>query len=128
MNTNFNLVKKPKKEDEEIDEEEDIELDEDDDSSKKSSNSSDMKRRMLLIMGVIVAGTIILLLVLYIASLFMNHEYSYDDMEEVMKEAAISYFQDYPEYLPKNNGDIVQVDVANLVAAEKMKDLSTYRR
>lgn len=127
MNTNFNLVKKPKKEDEEIDEEEDIELDEDDDSSKKSSNSSDMKRRMLLIMGVIVAGTIILLLVLYIASLFMNHEYSYDDMEEVMKEAAISYFQDYPEYLPKNNGDIVQVDVANLVAAEKMKDLSTYR-
>ena len=43
-----------------------------------------------------------------------------------MKEPAISYFADHPEHLPQDEGNIVEIDSTNLVAAEKMKDLSEY--
>ena len=128
MSSDFNLVKKPKKEEEEFDEEEDIELDDDESTSKKSSGSNDdARKRLFLLMGIIVGGTVVLLIILYIASLFTNKNYSYDDMESIMKEAAISYFADYPDYLPKDDGDIVEVDTANLVVAGKMKALAEYR-
>ncbi len=124
-----NLVKKPKKDENDFDDEdEDIELDDDSSSSKSSSIVDDaMKKRLFMLMGVIIGVTILLLIILWIASLFTSRNYTYDDMETVMKDAAISYFADYPDYLPQNEGEIVEVDVANLVAAGKMKDLSEYR-
>ena len=123
---NGNLVKKPKKdEDDFVDEEEDIELD-DDTPSKKSSGGDDARKKLFLLMGIIVGGTLLLLLILYIASLFTSKNYSYEDMEQIMKDAAISYFADYPDSLPQNDGDVVEIDAANLVYAGKMKDLSEY--
>lgn len=137
---NGNLVRKPKKDDTEFEEEEveDIELDEDNhddqddydddnNSSSRSSKESDPKKRLFLLMGVIVAGTILLLLILFIASLFSSKRYDYDDMETILKEAAISYFADYPESLPQQDNEIVEIDSSNLVYAGKMKDLSEYR-
>ena len=126
--SSFNLVKKPKKNDDFEDEEEDIELDDDRPSKKKkSSGGDDPKSKLLLLMGVIIIGTLLLLLILWIASLFADRNLSYDDMETVMKEAAISYFADYPQYLPQNDGDVVEVPADNLVIAEKMKPLTEYR-
>lgn len=127
MSSDFNLVKKPKKEEVEYDEEEDIELDDDSSSQHKASDDASRKR-LFKMMGFIVLATVILLLVLWIASLFTNKNYTYDDIEEVMKNAAISYFADYPDYLPQSEGQIVEVDVSNLVAAGKMKALAEYRK
>ncbi len=125
-----NLVKKPKKDEDDFeDEEEEIELEEEDSSSSSHSKASDddMKKRLFLLMGVIVGGVLLLLLILFIASIFTSKNYEYSDVEEVMKNAAESYFKDYPDYLPKNEGDIVEVNVANLVAAGKMKEIYEYR-
>lgn len=130
---NGNLVKKPNKDEAEyeVEEEEDIELDDDDDdrssSSSKRSSDVDPKKRLFLLMGIIVGATVLLLLILYIASLFTNKKYDYDDMETILKEAAISYFADYPESLPQKDQEIVEIDSSNLVYAGKMKELSTYR-
>jgi len=128
---NENLVKKPKKDEEEIiEEEEEIELDDDDDESSSSDNKKkddDLKKRMFLLMGIIVGGVIILLLILYIASLFTSKNYTYEDMETVLKDAAVAYFVDHPDQLPKSDGDAVIVDSSNLVYEGKMKDLSEYR-
>lgn len=124
-----NLVKKPKKDEEEYEEEEDIELDDDDSTSSKKSNANnaEMKKRLFMLMGIIIGVTVLLLIILWIASLFTVKNYSYEDMETIMKDAAVAYFADYPDYLPQNEGEIVEVDAANLVAAGKMKDLSEYR-
>lgn len=123
MNTNFNMVKKPKKEDK-IDEEiEEIELDDD---KPTTSNSDVARKRMFKMMGFIVGGMFILLFILYIVSLFTTKDYSYTELEGLLKNAAISYFKDYPDSLPQADGDIVEIDSSNLVAAEKMKTLSEY--
>ena len=128
MNGNENLVKKndKEKEEEEFEEEEEIELEEDTSSSKKTTYQDSAKKRMIKVMAFIVGGTILLILILYIVSLVAGRKYSYDDVEEILTEAAEGYFADYPDSLPKEDGSIVEVDSSNLVAAGKMKDLSEY--
>lgn len=126
MATNFNIVKKQKHDEDEEDllDEEEIEEEE---SAKKSMDSS-VKKRMLLFMGVIFIGFILLMLILYLVSIFFHRSYSYDDIELVLKDAAVAYFKDYADYLPVVDGDVVEVDSSNLVAAGKMKDLSEYTK
>ena len=125
MNTNFNIVKKPKK-DEDIreEDEEEIVLEEE----KTTSSASAARKKMFSFMAIIVAITILLLFVLYIISLFSKHVYTYSDIETILRDAAVAYFNDNPDSLPKDDGSIVEIDSSNLVAAEKMKDLSEYTK
>lgn len=124
MNADRNLVKKEKREEDEFEEEEDIELEEDIKPSRTHQESA--KKKMITLMGIILIGTVILLLFLYIISLFTTRKYEYSDIEEILQKAAISYFKDYPDSLPKEDGSIVEIDHTNLVAAGKMKDLVEY--
>ena len=127
MSSKFNIVKKPEKKDD-IDEEEEFEIEVEEESSSKKSSSSDnaMKKRMITFMGIIIGGLILLLIILFICSLFTKKTYTYSQLEKVLKDAAISYFKDHPENLPEEDGDIVEIDSANLVAAGKMLDMSEY--
>lgn len=124
MGSNFNLVTRPVKkdeDDEDIKDEEEIEVE-----VKKKDNDNAAKKRMIMFMGIIVGFTILLLIILFFASLGKGSNYSYTEIEKIMKNAAVSYFKDYPEYLPATEGGVVEVDSSNLVAAGKMKDLSEY--
>ena len=124
MGTNFNIVKKSKSEEEENDflDEDDIEVEE------KTSSVLDKtaKKRMFLFMGIISGVVLLLFFVLFLVSMFSHRTYSYENIETLLQSAAESYFKDYPESLPVNDGDIVEIDSSNLVAAGKMKDLSEY--
>ena len=131
MAMNENLVKKPKKSDELLDDDEDeIELDDDKEDEKETKRISfkpnDPKKRMLFVMGIIVGGLLLLFIILFLVSTFSKKVYTYDGLESVLKSAAISYFQDHKDYLPKEDGDVVEVDSANLIAEGKMNDLSEY--
>lgn len=125
MNVNFNMVKKPKKEDIEIEDEEEFELEEEKEQRVKNDAA---KKRMFTMMGIIVGGMIILLVILYIISLFNTKSYSYTEIEEIVKDAAIAYFKDHPESLPLDEESVVEIDSSNLVVEEKMKDLSEYTK
>ena len=125
MGSNFNIVKKPEKDEDEYEEEvENVELDEDKDKGK--SKSDDPKTKMLMLMGIIAGGVLLLFIILYIASLFNKKTYTFENVEQIMETAAVSYFKDHPEYLPENDGDGVELEVVNLIAEKKMKDLSYY--
>ena len=128
MNGNDNLVKKQKKDEEEFEEEiEEIEDDFEEKPSKtKNSYQDSAKKKMIMVMGFIVGGAIILILILFILSLFTKKNYEYEDIEEILVNAAEGYFKDYPDSLPKEDGSIVEIDSSNLTAAGKMKDLSEY--
>ena len=128
MGMNFNIVQKPKKTDD--DEEKDELLDEDElevEETKTKTMSSD-KRKLYRLMGIAVAIFIgFILLILILSSITnSNRKYSYSEIEKIMKNAAISYFKDNKNSLPVEDGDITEIDAANLTAAGKMKDLSEY--
>lgn len=117
-----NMVKKPKKIETFDDEDDDVE---DDDSSSKGS-SDDAKKKLFKMMAIICGVMVGLLLVIYIASLLSNKSYTYLDIENIMKDAAVGYFEAHTEYLPTEEGKIVQVDAQNLIYEERMKDFSEY--
>lgn len=124
MNSNFNMVKKPKKEKEIIEEEEEVVLEEE----KKAKENSAAKKKMIRFMLIIIVITILFLIILYLCSIFINRTYSYTELENILKNAAVSYFKDNPNNLPSEDGDVVEIDAGNLIAAEKMKDLSEYTK
>lgn len=131
MATNFNVVKKPKRPDPLLDdddeEEDDEDLEEDKKVSKKSSlNFNNPKKKMIMVMGIILGLFLLLLLILFLVSTFSQRVYSYEELEGIVENAAISYFKEHQNELPKEDGDIVEIDSSNLVVAEKMHDLSEY--
>ena len=129
MSMNFNVVQKNNN-DNELDEDELIDENEIDDDLEEvqPSSSFDPKKKMIKFIVIIMGVTIGLLFIMFVISSFSNRKqnYSYADVESIMKDAAISYFKDFPDYLPKQEGGIVEVDVINLVSAGKMSNLSEY--
>ena len=124
MGSNFNINIKPvKKDEDEIDDTIDDELA--DEAEIRRSNNAARSKSFKLLGGIMVVG-IILIAILWIVSMLMPKSYEYEDIEAILKKAAIAYFKDYPDQLPQSEGAGVEIDHTNLVAAEKMKDLSKY--
>ncbi len=140
MEINFNSGKKIAKETTKVDEEKEVEeesfqqdFDEDFESEeeskpskKSSSNNDDMKKKMLKMMLVVFVIFVLFILVMYLMSVLNKKVYTYTEVEQVMKKAGENYFKNHTEYLPKDEGDTVQVDVKNLVNEGYMKDLYEY--
>lgn len=126
MSSKYNLVKKPEKDEiDDIQDEDELEFEE---RKENKKNNNAAKKRMIMFMGVILGGTILLLIVLFICSFLVKKTYSFSELETVLKDAAVAYFKDHPEYLPSDEGDIVEIDSSNLVVDGKMKDLSQYTK
>ena len=128
MSINFNIIKKNKKpEEEKVNEEEVEEIIEDEiedeveETSKKKSYGFDPKKKMIKYMAII-----FILFIISTLSPKKSKTYSYSEIESVLVKAAKSYFKDHSNYLPEEEGDIVEVDHTNLVAENKMRDLSYY--
>ena len=132
MATNFNVVKKPKRpdpllDDDDEEEDDDEDLEEDRKISRKSTfDFKSPKKKMLLIMGGILGFFILILLIMFITTTFSKKVYTYEELEGVVENAAMSYFKEHENELPKEDGDIVEINASNLVVAEKMHDLSEY--
>ncbi len=123
MPSKFNLVGKVNKI--KTDDAPEEELEEEREAKKKNK---DAKKKMFIFMGGIVGVLCLILLILFISSLFIKKTYSYEQIEEIIKNASISYFKDHPDLLPQMDGGIVEIEVNNLVSAEKMKPLSEYTK
>ncbi len=128
---NFNLVQKPKKiETEEYEEEteEQTESTSEVDKTNKDNNKVKNKKPMVTFMFFICGCFCLILFILLIFSLFSKKSYTYQEIEEILKDAAVDYFADNKNQLPSSDGDVVEIEAANLVAAGKMKDLYNYTK
>lgn len=91
--------------------------------SSSHSVNDDLKKRLLIFGGVIVIGVVLIAVVLL---LFSNKTYSYDDIENIMIDAAEAYFEDHPKRLPVSESRPVAIDVDVLAASEYMKEMIEY--
>ena len=112
MNLNFNQNKKNEKvndidadefeeeiEEETVEEEDDDEEDEEESKSSKNKGQDDFKKFILKLAFIVIGGIVLLFIVLSIATAFTKGNYSYEKIEEIMTNAAKSYFADNPESL-----------------------------
>ena len=123
MGSNFNINAPQEKNDDEIEDEIEEELEEEKVTKREQSDAKSKMIKFMIVFMVLFFG---LLIIVWIATSITPKKYTYENVEEILQNAAIAYFNDYPENLPKSEGSGVEIDYTNLVAAGKMKDLSVY--
>ena len=94
---------------------------------KPIKKNSDIKKRLMKIMLIVVGVLIVLLIITLIMSLFSNKSKTYEEIEEIMKNAAIEYYDVQSGLLPKEEGETITVKASTLIDAELMKPLSELR-
>lgn len=84
----------------------------------------DTKKMIYIVVGIIAIVFIFYLLNVVGTKLFTKS--SYDDVEDIMKSAAISYYRDNDGLLPNTIGNTVEVEASDLVSGKYMKDIAKY--
>lgn len=92
----------------------------------KKTSKEEMRKKMMLVFGAIVGFILVTLLILFIFSMFTSKKYSYIEIENIMKEAAIKYYNDHKGRLPQNSETVEAIDEDVLVRNEYMHPLSDY--
>ena len=105
-----------------------INTDEEKKSSSHKGSDNELKKKLLFLGVIIVAGVLVLFLILFLVSSFVQKNYSYDDIEEIMRDAAVQYFKDNSSKLPENENQRVEIDASTLASYEYMKPLSEYTK
>lgn len=84
-------------------------------------------KKMIYIVIALVAIIIIFWLFNFIGNKMFSKS-SYEDVEDIMKDAAIEYYDDNDNQLPKEIGNSVEVDIADLTSGKYMKEISKYTK
>ncbi len=85
----------------------------------------DAKNRIFILGGITI---VFFILIIAIASMFTSKKLSFSAIEQKMKNAAISYYDDRQDNLPKQDGVKVTVTVDELVQTKHMKSLDKLRK
>lgn len=96
------------------------------DSDNSSNNNEDMKQKLRKLMLITVLCVVILIILLLFFSLLFPKKRGYSDVEVIMKNAAIKYYNSNKNELPSKNGSVVEVSAQKLANNGYMKDLSKY--
>lgn len=87
-------------------------------------NNLDKSIKRTIVGGIIVI--VLLVIVVFILGSLNNRELSYSKLENKIKNAAITYYEKYPEKLPQSEGGEVSIDVDTLEETGLIKNISTY--
>lgn len=103
----------------------------DEENKTKKTNkggNEDLKKKLIFLGAIILGGVLVLFLVLFLLSFLVQKSYSYDEIEDIMRNAAVQYFKDHPNKLPENENQIVEIDASTLSSYEYMDPLSEYTK
>lgn len=100
----------------------------DDESSNNDISKEIYKAKMLKLFVLVIVIFLVILLFAYLFSLFSRKKYSYTDVEGIMRNAAISYFQDNKKSLPATTSKNVEISDSVLSEEGYMKPLEKYTK
>ena len=78
-------------------------------NTNNSNNNNEFREKMIKMFGFVIIALIVVLVVGFLISLVLKKNYSYATVEEELKNAAINYFKDNKNKLPKNASEIVEI-------------------
>ena len=105
---------------------EELEPAEDEEVNNNKVSKEQYRAKMVKLFGLVIVIFILVILVGFIFSLFGKKKYDYIDVENIMKDAAISYFKDNTKNLPKSEDKAVEIHDDVLADEGYMKKLSDY--
>lgn len=89
---------------------------------QKSELSSKIKKYLIFL----IVGVVVFLLIMFILSLIVSPRKSYEQVENIMKEAAEKYYSEHKNRLPGENTKNAGIEARTLIANEYMKDFTEY--
>lgn len=84
------------------------------------------RKKMIIILSSIVGIVVLLIGGFAIYSLIVGNNKSFESVENIMKNAAISYSEANNSILPLEDGDTVEISASDLISGGHMKDFSEY--
>ena len=102
------------------------EYEEIEEKSSSSSNNNSEKKKLIKLLSIFLGVVILFIVVMILLTSCSAGNKTYEEIEQIMAEAAESYFNDHQESLPKKDGGNQTIDASVLVAEGYMKDLSSY--
>lgn len=78
-------------------------------------------KNLLKLIGIVVG---IIILILIIANLFRGRDYSFYQVENILKNAAIAYYKENEILLPNANNPITRIDSSQLIENKHMRSLT----
>ncbi len=98
------------------------------DKKEDKDDRNDLKDRLMKIMLIIAVVTVIVIFLLLLISKLTGGKKSYDDIENVMVDAAERYYAANKNLLPKTNGGTVEVSAQKLINLKYMKSFDKYKK
>lgn len=99
-------------------------------SATPTSDKEKARRKLLKVVGIISGILILIFLLILIGTVIIGRNYSYDQIEQVLKNAAIKYYQVQDVLLPSKEGEKSEVDDITLASDDYklMKPLSKLKK
>lgn len=97
-------------------------------NANHSTDRELLRKKFLKMFSIIFIIFILFIVILFILSLVFKKTYSYSDIENIMKDAAIKFYNDNEKELPNENGNSVMIKAEDLISSEYMKDFSEYNK
>lgn len=96
--------------------------------NNKNDDNQLFRKKILKIFAIIFAVMVGFLLILFIVSLIFKKNYSYAEIEDVMKNSAIKFYEDNKKELPKDENRGVMIESDTLIESGYMKEFSKYSK
>lgn len=87
-------------------------------------NNLDKSIKRAIVGGIVIV--VIAIIIVFILGSLNNRKLSYEKLENKIKNAAITYYEKFPEKLPQSEGGEVKLNVSELIDAGLIKKLSVY--
>ena len=99
-------------------------------SATPISDKEKARKKLLKVVGIISGILILIFLLILIVTVIIGRNYTYDKIEQVLKNAAIKYYQVQDVLLPSNEGEKSEVDATTLASDDYklMKPLSKLKK
>lgn len=82
-----------------------------------------LDKRTLLYLGIGVGSVVILIVFLFILKLAVGGRINSSQFESRLRKAAISYYEEYPDKLPKTSGNTIMISIDELVKNGNLKSI-----
>lgn len=105
-----------------------VDTEEDRAHNNRSNDNKLFRKKILKIFAIVFAAMVVFLLVLFIVSLVFKKNYSYSEIEDVMKNSAIKFYKDNKKELPKDESHVVMIESETLIETGYMKEFSHYSK
>lgn len=97
-----------------------------DNNSKNESFDNEFRDRIIGMFKIVAIVLIIILVIGFVISLFTKKNYTYSDVENILKESAVKYFKNNETKLPKNESEVVEITADVLISNKYMKRIDHY--